>query len=94
MKYKFEKEKSDRSYLIKEDGHTMFAEDVIRRLNDNTLLLKRLKDLEDMIDAMRDIGVCEFLRMKSQGPAEVDDLWIAHLNLVQELDELLEIINK
>jgi len=48
--------------------------------------------IEEKIEEMRNNGVCEYLRLESQGPAIHDKLWEAHLELSRELDELSEYI--
>lgn len=49
-------------------------------------------NLEEKIEDMINNGVCEYLRMESQGPAIHDKLWEAHLELSRELDELHEYV--
>ena len=77
------------SGCLDEDRYKYICQEYIKELEDKIKTVK--EDIEGKIQDMTD-GVCEHLRMESQGPAINDNLWIAYEKLSEDLDEILEFL--
>jgi hypothetical protein len=51
---------------------------------------EKKEDIIETLEEMRDSGVCENLRMQSEGPARADFLWTQHEDLAHEIESIID----